>query len=302
MTNTAANERFPFSLADITGWIIKRKDGTVIKTIIASGDAQKQPVSTVRFPQTSTVWNKSYSAWCDHEPHPEKDAPIFQAEGIGLWVGDCLGAKKSWKEFDLCIDGGNVLDVPGEYDLPLLYGDPKLKAALSRYLTQKPASKPQEGATRILKIRWADRNAPPAVPEFWDKLLEEIRAMRDKGGFSDTNPLRVMTICQGGHGRSGSAAAILTMLLSDYTPLDALTHIRAMHCARAIESKIQHEYLNEIADHLGRPANALEAEGVSSFKARLLKMTSKWAEAAQARLKADAKAGAEVETREGSFL
>jgi hypothetical protein len=298
------NDKFPFTLSDIAGWIIKRKDGTIVKYLLTTPDTLAKD-SVVRYPNYAGSYTpgKSYSAWCNHEPHPEKDSPIFQAEGIGIWIGDNPGAKKSQKEFDICIDGGNVLDVPGEYDLPQLYGDPTLRRKLGVHLINPPKPQAdQTGATRILKLRWADRGAPPVKPAFWPALLDELRAARDKGHFGDSNPLRVMTICQGGHGRSGTAAAALIMCLSDYTPLDVLTHIRAMHCARAIESKVQHEYLNTVADLLGRKANALEAEGVASFKERLLKMTSPWAKAAQGRLKADRTAGAIREEREGSYL
>jgi protein-tyrosine phosphatase len=301
---TLPAEKFPFTLSDVIGWIIKRKDGTTVKYVLTTPDTLAKD-SVVRYP-TPTVgaWtNKGYSAWCNHEPHPEKDLPIFQAEGIALWVGDNPGARKSSKEFDMCIDGGNVLDLPGQYDLPVLYGDPDLQKRLNKHLTDPPkALEAVPGATRILKIRWADRCKPPVKPEFWPGLLAEIRAARDKGGFNESNPYRVMTICQGGHGRSGSAAAALIMCLSDYTPLDALTHVRAMHCARAIESKEQHEYLNTIADMLGRKPNALEAEGVASFKERLLGMKSKWAAEAKRRIEADRTAGALREEREGSYL
>ncbi len=305
------NENFPFHLSDITGWMIRRKDGVIIKFNLVDAETVKKQATglTVFKPggsnyQWPTAGKTSYSAWCKHEPHPDKgDKPFFQADGIGLWIGDTMGAPKSKGEFDVCIDGGNVLTVPGEHDLPVLYGDPKLSARLSRFLTVKGEKKEADlTGPRILKIRWYDRAEPPVRPEFWPELLKDLKAERDRRKLTDADPLRVMTICQGGHGRSGSAAAILMMLLSDYTPLDALTHIRAMHCPRAIESKVQHEYLNAVAEMLGRPANALEAENVPSFKDRLLGMTSKFAGGAQERLREDRSSGAAREERDGSYL
>lgn len=308
---TDKSDNFPFTISDIVGWVIKRKDGTVIKyNLVTSDDIKKRAVglSIVKPGGYSQTWNaggkkSSYSAWCDHEPHPDKkDPPIFAADGIALWIGDCIGARKVKSEFDVCIDGGNVLDVPGEHDLPILYGDPGLKSKLSRFLTVEPKTETSSLGPRILKIRWADRAIPPVKPEFWSALLTELRAERDRRKLTPADPLRVMTICMGGHGRSGTAAASLIMCLSDYTPLDALTHVRAMHCARAIESKAQHEYLNTLAASLGRSEDALEAEKVPSFKDRLLKMTSEFAKEAQGRLAADKSAGAVREEREGSYL
>lgn len=298
------NDNFPFTLSDISGWIIKRKDGTTVKFTlvnaqdVAGGSTSKKTVTTA-----GTAWygtKKSYSAWCNHEPHPAKgDLPIFALDGIALWVGDNPGASKSRAEFDVCIDAGNVLSIPGEYDLPTLYGDPGLRRSLREYVNSSPKAESAEG-TRILKIRWADRAKPPVRPEFWPALLDQLKGIRDEKGYTTKDPLRVMTICQGGHGRSGSALACLVMCLTDYTPLDVLTHIRALHCARAIESKEQHEYLNTVAGLLGRKQDALEAESVPSFKQRFLKMTSPFAEPYKARIESGG--GAVLEAREGSYL
>jgi hypothetical protein len=307
---TEQNDKFPFQLSDVVGWMVRHKNGVTVKfNLVSAEDIKKQATgiqvfkpggSTYKWPSQGRA---SYSAWCNHEPHPNNgDLPIFQSEGIALWIGDIMGAPKSQREFDFCIDGGNVLTIPGEHDLPVLYGDPALSRNLARFLQNPPKKADHDaGGPRILKIRWYDRAAPPVKPEFWASLLKELRTERDKRGMGDKDPLRVMTICQGGHGRSGSAAAALMMHLSDYTPLDALTHIRAMHCPRAIESKVQHEYLDTVAAALGRTQDALEAENVPSFKDRLLTMKSDYAKTAQERLKKDRSAGAVREDRDGAF-
>lgn len=312
-----SEDTFPFQLSDIVGWIIKRKDGTVIRFNLQSAEelsrgVVKKEVKAILPWSTSGPAKKHYSEWCSHEPHPSTQPPIFESEGIGLWIADAIGARKVYTEFDVAVDGGNALTVPGEYDLPTLYGDPLFASRLGKFV-YKTKSEPAVIPTRILKIRWSDRMAPPVSPSFWPALLEELRKMRDatavvRKGIADkagelppsAGPLKVLTICQGGHGRSGSALAALMMCLSDYTPLDALTHIRTLHCARAIESKDQHLYLNEVAGVLGRTPNALEAEGVSSFKDRFLALSNPFAEPYKDRVRAGK--GAVVQEREHSFL
>jgi len=276
-------EQFPFDLKDIKGWIIRKHDGTAIRYEVTRPDDFAKTNERARERTGATgpaFWNRSggttsysthYSAWCHHEPVPTKDEPIFEKDGIRLFIADAMGAKAVHQLYDVAIDGGHVLPVPGEYSLPTLYGDKMLSSKLLKFSTKVPlAQLEHKGGVRILKIDWEDRQAPPLTPAFWPALLAELKFLQGKKGA----PLNVLTICQGGHGRSGSALAILIMLLTDYTPLDVLTHVRALHCARAIESKVQHDYLNEVAKFLGREPDAMDAEEVKSFKERFLTLTN----------------------------
>lgn len=297
---------FAFELSDIKSWIIKRKDGTTLRyNVLQKG----QDASIVR-PGASSAsvtskknnnynfWNTgktSYSAWCSHTPDTA-NAPIFTDGKINLYIADSQGARKASDLFDVCVDGGGVLSVPGEYDLPSLFGDPKFSRALASHVWKDTSKEIKKDGPRIIKIRWADRCAPPVYPSFWPALNEELHKAQAKMN----RPLNVLTICQGGHGRSGSALVALMMCMTDYTPLDALTHIRALHCARAIESKDQHAYLNLVAEELGREPNALEAETVKSFKDRFLTLDSQTAEPYKERVRGGK--GAIVAEREGSYL
>lgn len=262
-------EKFPFDLADIAYWIVKRKDGTSVKySLKSAADAAGKTVKSTTW--TPGGWSSYHS--CDHEPHPATDAPVFSAAGIGLWIADSAGARKSYPEFDVCIDGGGVL--PGDEELPKLYGDTTFRAKLISHVISSGKDLP--ATPKIIKLRWYDREAPPVWPSFWPALAEELKLMaKAKAKLTPEEPLlRVLTICVGGHGRSGTALTSLMMCLSDYSALEALTHIRAVHCSRAIESKVQHIYLNAVAEKLGRDADALEAEKISSFKEAFLASTS----------------------------
>lgn len=260
------SEKFPYDLADIAYWIVKRKDGTSVKYSLKS--VAEAAGKTIKSANTSgSIWSSGgWSTYhgCDHEPHPAVDPAVFTASGIGLWIADAPGARKSYTEFDVCIDGGGVL--PGDEELPKLYGDAQFRAKLIGHVISSGKDLPVN--PKIIKLRWYDREAPPVWPSFWPALAEELKLMaKSKAKTHPEDPLlRVLTICVGGHGRSGTALTSLMMCLSDYSALEALTHIRAVHCSRAIESKVQHIYLNGVAEALHRDADALEAEKISSFK------------------------------------
>lgn len=291
------SDSFPFALEDIKSWIIRRKDGVVVKyTLVPKGQDGLVRKPAPQQPKSGPAWHytKSFSDWCNHTPDTA-NPPIFSDGKVSLWIADAPGARKSKDMFDICIDGGNALDLPGEHDIPNLYGDPGLVRALGEH-SFKLDSKPYTGP-KILKIRWMDRCPPPCYPSFWPAMNDYLHKLAEK---KKDGPLKVLTICQGGHGRSGSALVALTMCMTDYTPLEALTHIRALHCARAIESKDQHVYLNHLAEHLGREQNALEAENVKSFKDRFLLSTNPFAEPYKDRVKAGK--GALVQERDGGYL
>jgi protein-tyrosine phosphatase len=288
------SEVFPFDLNDIKSWTIRRKDGIVTRyTIVAKDATVSSKAPTIKY---APKWSGGggFSAWCNHTPDTA-NPPIFSDGKVNLYIADCTGARKTSHMFDVCIDGGGVLTVPGEYDLPTLYGDPGLVKTLNPH-AYRSAEKVDEKKEKILKIRWADRCPPPVAPSFWPALNDYLHELAVKKG----EPLNVLTICQGGHGRSGSALTLLMMCMTDYSALDALTHLRALHCARAIESKDQHIYLNAVAAYLKRPQNALEAEQVKSFKDRFLTLTGPVPDAYRERVKSGK--GSLVHEREAGYL
>jgi hypothetical protein len=316
------SESFPFQLQDIKSWIIRKKDGSIIRyNFITQDDLNKtnERINKHTVHHGPTAWNgfaggrggtykgtSSYSAWCEHKPTAGV-MPIFQKDGISLYIASASGARAVYNQFDVAIDGGNALTVPGEHDLPILYGAPELSTRLAKHIVSVKSTSQYTEPCKILKIRWNDRCAPPLQPSFWPALLEQLKALQAKkekaiesSGSDDPTDLRVLTICQGGHGRSGSALAALIMCLTDYTPLDALTHVRALHCARAIESKEQHSYLNLLGTYLKREADAMDAEEVKSFKDRFLTLDNIYAEPYKERVRGGK--GAVVADREAGFL
>lgn len=279
-----AQPDFPFKLPDIESWIVKRKDGTAVRYTMKDALAGKATSSDTVASSLPAHYAKgqqyslggSVSAFCKHDPTP---LPVFshkpKAGGqVDLYIADSFGARSHQGEFDVLIDGGSV--IPVSRADPKLEGDYPMTNDLQRFVRQ------EKTANKLIHLDWDDRQAPPVYVEFWPALVVKLEAE----AAALKRPLKVLTICQGGHGRSGSSLTILMMLWSDYSPLDAITHLRAIHCPRAIESKVQHEYLNAVGKMLGRPENAHDAEQVKSFKDRFLnEVTSSFAAPYQRRLK-----------------
>lgn len=269
MTTTTTS--FPFTLTDLSAFVIKRKDGTTIRTTITRGAAPvaagtASPALPAHYTSAYTP-HRSLSIWCHHYPAQE---PLLATPDLSLWIADAAGARRDSAKFDLTLDCGDVLTVFQQDQV--LSGDSGLARILTPHVTIKPS--------RVLKVRWPDRATPALDVAFWPALLETLKA---------ANITRVLTCCQGGHGRSGTSAVALMLLLTDYSPLDAITHLRAVHCPRAIESVSQLEYLNKLAVMLGRPADALESEKVPDFRKRFLNLTSSFAAPWQDRLRSASK-------------
>lgn len=273
-TVVSTKSTFPYGPENIQSWIIKHKSGASVRYVMLDHQATYPKSSAFNGPTpSSTVYgHQSYSAYCSHSPEPTFD-PIFEGknekgEDIRLFIADVQGCKKNWKKFDYLLDCGDILS---SYDIAptrILTGDPVLSAKLGKYSTA--------GAEhcRVLRIDWLDRKAPELDVEFWPTLAANIKG-------------NVLCACQGGHGRSGTSLVCLMMCLSDYTGLEAITHLRACHCPRAIESVFQHDYIDELSVFLGRDGGSHAGVGaITSYREEFLKSTNPFSASAQAILKA----------------
>lgn len=263
---------FPFTTADMVGFVTKRKDGTMFKYRFTKEGVVKGSTTNNYKPSPRT----RMSDYCTHNP---AFLPTFESGGVRLFIADAVGVKNHGSEFDLIIDCGGVIPLKESYNpVDYLVGDAELVEALEDYVTM-----PYQIGPDLLKIDWDDRMAPPLNPEFWVKLAEELgkRAKAAESGVYD-----VVINCVGGHGRSGSAMVCLMMVMNpEYGSGDAITHLRAIHCSRAIESKVQHDYLDEVAKFLGQKANATEAIFITNYKEAFKKLALPSAKPYQERLK-----------------
>ena len=263
ITNGAGREglSFPFKLEDLVSWTVKRTDGSVTKFTLTDAPAEitggSRKSSTSTYPKVEEVLpsrvSHRLSDYCDHTPKnpiAEFSAAERPEGALNLYVGDAVGARTTKDEFDFVIDGGDVISAWGK-ESKLLSGDAEMISCLKPYTVEF-------SAVRLLKIDWWDRKAPDVIPEFWTQLNSILHG-------------DVMTCCQGGHGRSGTSfVCLLLNNAPDYDAMDAIVHLRAVHCPRAIESVVQHEYINDVAKFLEREPNALAVQKVKNYKEAFL--------------------------------
>jgi hypothetical protein len=269
---------FPYALDDLKYWVVKRKTGEIVRYTLTPDATvpSKATGNTTVLNLVKPVAHTAYSLgeWCKHDPKPD---PVWAHKGkkggkypldIKLFIADAPGARAHKEKFDFCIDGGDVIsDIYAERSSSILSGDADLATALDKYTLST-----MDGP-RVLKVAWNDRKAPFLHPEFW-------------GDFASLIYGNVLTICQGGHGRSGTSLVCLMMVLNpEYGAADAITHLRAMHCPRAIESYEQHGYIDEVADFLKRKADSSSVHSITNFKEAFLKLDRPSAKPYQTRLK-----------------
>lgn len=285
MTQTAIAKKFPFELKDLKYFIVKRRDGLTIKYNLIDPKTNSIPgnVSTALVKQPGTAgytatstYTKGLSAWCHHNP---ADLPLFTTEPLDIYIADAQGFRNHYKEFGYAVDCGDILMAwQVRKDDDLLAGDRKMVQELSKYYSGgNPGIDP-----RVLRIDWADRKAPLLKPEFWPALVASMEGT-------------AVIACQGGHGRSGTGAVCMMMVMNpEYSPADAIIHLRAIHCARAIESKEQHEYIGMVGQFLGRPNDIARIGDINSFKDAFLGLKLKSAKPYQDRLREDLAKGSVV--------
>lgn len=129
-----------------------------------------------------------------------------------------------------------------DWALMLVCGDsflaPKSKVFFSA-LAEKllPASVRKVTVPPYMRIDWMDRQDPGLPSRWWIALAV---ALRNIEGMVSIN-------CQGGHGRTGTALAILASL-SGACPKgkDPVAWVRKVYCEDAVESLVQCEYVESI--------------------------------------------------------
>lgn len=279
--NVTVGKGFPHKLEDLEGWVIRYKDGTITRYVLdrvqVPGANNGTPAFSGYNHTPARPVNSSVGAWCAHTPDPVKD-PVFETDEVRLFIADAAGARSAKEKFDIILDGGDVV-TPYEQS-PILQGDKEMVSKFTKHII------PYRLLPRVLRIKWFDRQDPDLKVAFWPEMAEYLTEQgKKKLGGKDGSRLNVLTVCQGGHGRSGSALTALMMCYTDYSPFEAIVHLRANHCPRAIESTIQHEYLDLLGKHLGRPMNAKETHAVTDFRATFMASKNPIAELYQGRLK-----------------
>lgn len=95
----------------------------------------------------------------------------------------------------------------------------------------------------VITLAWPDMTAPSHVGiRFWVRLREMI-------------PQDTAVCCMGGHGRTGTALACL-LVADGVGGQAAIDRVRKEHCARAIETREQENYIRELATHFAHYTNS----------------------------------------------
>jgi hypothetical protein len=88
----------------------------------------------------------------------------------------------------------------------------------------------------VIRIQWVDGGVPTLSPLFWHKLADWL----------ETQGKTVIVTCMGGHGRTGTALAILAGIYRLHGTSDIGEWVRSRHCSHAIETTSQVDYIEEV--------------------------------------------------------
>ena len=157
-----------------------------------------------------------------------------------LTIGDCevhAGSESQVRdrghEFDLIISlTGRSNRKPVNFRMSR--GSLRMLSALNEYMKRK---------MHTIIIDWPDMSVPDLDVEFWQALYTDLSHMKG----------RAVIHCMGGHGRTGTALAILAFLHGASGDHDAVTWVRTQYCQEAVETASQIRYLQ---DEIGIPTHA----------------------------------------------
>lgn len=116
----------------------------------------------------------------------------------------------------------------------------------------------------VVKVDWPDMSTPSVDGRFWDALLADMLEISGK------EPLDVLVMCAGGHGRTGTALAIIVDLLG-YVPVgtDPVVWVRERYCQEAVETASQLRYIEAMTgSKVTAPIHSSWAGGTSYHSAQ----------------------------------
>jgi hypothetical protein len=169
----------------------------------------------------------SYTA-CTHPPFHVIDGGKW-----GVWAGRKDDSKYRAKEFDIILNL-TFTSIKEPHVIPI--------PELQKY-------EDVECSFIELQLDWPDFGTINMPREFWVDLLKYLEA----------NNFKMLVFCQGGHGRTGTALAVMMGLALDYNSEDAMKWVRQNYCFQAIESLSQEAYIRRM---LNEPPKVPNITGV----------------------------------------
>ena len=90
---------------------------------------------------------------------------------------------------------------------------------------------------KIIHIPWRDMSIPSFDKDFYLKLIEYIKSLKNK---------KILICCIGGHGRTGTLVSIIAGL--HFKIEKPISFIRKIYCKNAVETMEQVQYVNRICN------------------------------------------------------
>ena len=151
---------------------------------------------------------------------------VFKQGAIAVYAG---GSQRGADIYDVNL----VIDLTGKVKSKLWTVDKKFKR-LKKYLDNP----------EVLDLYIPDMTAPEYPKDVWDELWSDLVDIAAKTGYTYHNPYKVLVMCLGGHGRTGTVVTSL-LFSSGYleSGTDGIGWIRDHYCDHAVETKDQLEYL-----------------------------------------------------------
>jgi hypothetical protein len=186
--------------------------------IIAPNDAPKQLPAYQHKTYDNWESGKSYSSFinnCSHSPQQ-----IINGEGWGVWAGKKGDCQYRAKDFDVVLNL-TFTSIKEPHIIPI----PELQEFEEVDCSYKE-----------IQLDWPDYGTINMPKEFWIKLIE----------YLEKNQYRMLVFCLGGHGRTGTALAVLMGLSIGYSADQAITWLRRNYCHSAVETVGQENYVRSM--------------------------------------------------------
>jgi hypothetical protein len=161
--------------------------------------------------QTNFTFNN-----CTHRPQH-----IIAGENWGVWAGKKEDCRSYAQDYDVILNL-TFTSIKEPHVIPI----PEL-AQYEEYNCQY----------KEIQLDWPDYGVINLPREFWVKLLT----------YLEENEKKMLVMCTGGHGRTGTALAVMMTMALEYTPEMAINWIHRHYCKEAIETSGQKEYIYRMA-------------------------------------------------------
>lgn len=171
--------------------------------------------------------NKFNKSRCKHPP-----TKLFTVQGVSIYGGSILDLTMDILDYRNFI----VLNIA---DCGAIGQMLKTFGKTPTWFSQPPSEYDYSFDDSEIEVRWPDYSSAPAElesPKFWQDLV----------GSCDIQGRPLLIACHGGHGRTGTATAMLRVAVGDVGWRHAIEDLRKTYCAEAVETRWQVDAIAQI--------------------------------------------------------